>query len=126
MCRAASRGVATKLETDPRSGRRLAVIAVGDVLLLHDCDTGASSKNVLRPCVVVAVGSAVVVVAPRSVSARGPVRTPASASTAFTKPGSFSGWRCRVGLLAALAAETHGQLAEPYRSEVLALGRRQK
>lgn len=102
------------------------MIAVGDVLLLHDADTGASNKNVMRPCVVVAIASSVVVVAPRSASVKGPVETPVGASTAFTKPGSFSGWRCRVGLAAALAADNHRQLTEPYRGEVLVLSRRRK
>lgn len=103
-----------------------AVIEVGDVLVLHDADTGASPKNEVRPCMVVAIASAVVAVAPRSASVKGSVETPVGASTAFTKPGSFSGWRCRVGLAAALAADNHGQLAEPYRNEVLALSRRRK
>jgi hypothetical protein len=97
------------------------VIEVGDVLTLHDADTGASPKNVMRPCMVIAIGSAVVAVAPRSVSVKGAVPTPTSASVAFTKDGSFSRWRIRVSLPTAVAAPNHGQLAEPYRSEVLAL-----
>jgi hypothetical protein len=40
------------------------MIAVGDVLTLHDADTGGSQKNVVRPCVVIAVGATIVVVAP--------------------------------------------------------------
>jgi hypothetical protein len=97
------------------------VIEVGDVLTLHDADTGASGKNVVRPCMVVAVSSAIVLVAPRSVSVGGSVPTPTHASLAFNKPGSFSGWRCRVGRVAAEAAPNHGQLAEPYRAEIIAL-----
>jgi hypothetical protein len=100
------------------------VIEVGDVLTLHDADTGASSKSVERPCMVLAISSAIVVVAPRSVSVRGSVPTPASASCGFNKPGSFSGWRCRVGRVAAEAAPNHGQLAEPYRAEIIALSAR--
>jgi hypothetical protein len=100
------------------------MIAVGDVLTLHDADTGASGKNVTRPCVVVAIGATVVIVAPRSVSVAGAVPTPIAASPAFTKAGSFSRWRCRVGRVAAEAAVNHGQLAEPYRSQVLAMSAR--
>jgi hypothetical protein len=100
------------------------VLAVGDVLSLHDADTGASTKNVVRPCMVVAVSATIVVVAPRSASVAGPVRTPTSASPAFTRPGSFSRWRCRVARTIADAATNHGQLAEPYRSQLLALTRR--
>jgi hypothetical protein len=101
--------------------RGSAVIAVGDVLTLHDADTGASGKNVTRPCMVLAISAAIVVVAPRSVSINGTVPTPASASPGFNKPGSFSRWRCPVGRPAADAATNHGQLAEPYRAQVLAL-----
>jgi hypothetical protein len=97
------------------------VIAVGDVLTLHDADTGASTKNVLRPCLVIAIGPTIVVVAPRSVSVNGKVPTPATASPGFDKPGSFSRWRCRVGRPVAEAALNHGQIAEPYRSQILAL-----
>ncbi len=100
------------------------MIAVGDVLTLHDADTGASKKNVMRPCIVVAISSAVVVVAPRSVSVSGSVPTPAAASAGFNKEGSFSRWRCRVGRVAAEAALNHGQLAEPYRGEIIALSAR--
>ena len=108
-------------ESPTETRRGSAVIAVGDVLTLHDADTGASGKNVTRPCMVIAVSAAIVVVAPRSVSVNGPVPTPASASPGFSKPGSFSRWRCRVGRRAADAAANHGQLAEPYRAQVLAL-----
>jgi hypothetical protein len=100
------------------------VIAVGDVLTLNDADTGASNKNVERPCMVLAIGSAVVVVAPRSVSVRGSVPTPETGSAGFNKPGSFSRWRCRVGRSAAEAAPNHGHLAEPYRGQVIALSAR--
>jgi hypothetical protein len=109
-------------QASPR--RRLEVIAVGDVLTLHDADTGASTKNVSRPCLVIAIGPTIVVVAPRSVSVSGKVPTPATSSAGFDKPGSFSRWRCRVGRPAAEAATNHGQLAEPYRSQVLALSAR--
>lgn len=105
----------------PRPRPRDRVIAVGDVLTLHDVDTGASAKSVVRPCVVLAVGSTIVVAAPRSVSISGKVWTPASASPGFDRAGSFSRWRCRVGRPAAEAALNHGPLAEPYRSQVLSL-----
>jgi hypothetical protein len=100
------------------------VIAVGDVLTLHDADTGASNKNEVRPCMVLAISSTIVVVAPRSVSVKGKVPTPASASPGFSKTGSFSRWRRPVGRVAAEAALNHGQLDEPYRSQVLALSAR--
>jgi hypothetical protein len=100
------------------------VIAVGDVLTLYDADTGASTKNVLRPCLVIAIGPTIVVVAPRSVSVSGKIPTPTAASSGFDKAGSFSRWRCRVGRPAAEAATNHGQMAEPYRSQVLALSAR--
>jgi hypothetical protein len=100
------------------------VIAIGDVLMLHDADTGASMKDVHRPCLVLAITSTIVVVAPRSASVYGPVPTPREASTAFNKGGSFSGWRRPVSRSVAEAAENHGQLTEPYLQEALALARK--
>jgi hypothetical protein len=100
------------------------VTAVGDVLVLHDADTGASKKNVWRPCMVLAVTSTVVIVAPRSGSVSGSIETPTGASTAFTKAGYFSRWRCRVSTPVAETAANHGPLAEPYLGEVLALNAR--
>jgi hypothetical protein len=97
------------------------VIAVGDVLMLHDSDTGASRKDVWRPCMVVAVTSTVAIVAPRSASVAGSVLTPREASSAFNKDGHFSRWRRPVTLPVAEAAENHGQLAEPYLQDVLTL-----
>jgi hypothetical protein len=97
------------------------VIAVGDVLMLHHSDTGASSKNVWRPCTVIAVTSTIAIVAPRSASVAGSVMTPPGASSAFNKDGHFSRWRERVSLPVAEASENHGQLAEPYLGEVLSL-----
>ena len=93
--------------------------------MLCDLDTGASPKHdAVRPCVVVAVASAIVVVAPRSASVKGLLPTPADASTAFDKPGSFSRWRCRVSRTTAEEATNHGALAEPYLRELLAMVRR--
>lgn len=99
-------------------------IAVGDVLMLQDADTGASAKRVTRPCVVLALSPAIVVVVPRSASHKGLVPTPETASPGFNKPGSFSRWRVRVARQIAEGAINHGQLAEPYLAEVLALQRR--
>ena len=70
---------------------------------------------------VVALSPAIVLVAPRSASVKGKVPTPIGSATGLDKEGSFSGWRCRVSIAAAEAAENRGQLAEPYRAEVLAL-----
>jgi hypothetical protein len=95
------------------------LIAVGDVLMLLDHHTGASTKAVRRPCMVVAISPAIVLVAPRSASVAGKVRTPVGAA-GLDKEGSFSGWRCRVSRSTAEAAENRGQLEEPYKSEVLA------
>jgi len=105
---------------------RETVIAVGDVLVLHDADTGASLKSVVRPCMVVVVRPASVVVAPRSASAKGLISTPPAASTAFSTTGNFSKWRLPVSRVIADAAPNHGQLAEPYRSKVLALFARRR
>jgi hypothetical protein len=69
------------------------IAAVGDVLMLHDADTGASDKDVVRPCAVVTQSATIVIVALRSVSITDLVPTPADASAAFNKPGSFSRWR---------------------------------
>ena len=102
------------------------MIAVGDVLMLHDADTGASTKDDVRPCMVVAQSATIVVVAPRSVSVKGRVPTPASASAGFSKPGSFSRWRCRIGRAAADRARNYGQLDEPYRTQVLKLHARRR
>ncbi len=89
--------------------------------MLHDSDTGASKKNVWRPCMVLAITSTVAMVAPRSASVPGSVMTPAKASSAFSKDGHFSRWRRSVSRPVADAAENHGRLAEPYLREVLAL-----
>lgn len=89
--------------------------------MLHDSDTGASKKNVWRPCMVLAITSTVAIVAPRSVSVSGSVMTPAEASGAFNKDGHFSRWRRPVSRPVADAADNHGQLAEPYLREILAL-----
>jgi hypothetical protein len=97
------------------------VIAVGDVLMLHDSDTGASKKDVWRPCMVLAITSTVAIVAPRSASVPGSVTTPPEASSAFNKDGHFSRWRRPVSRPVAEAADNHGQLAEPYLRAVLSL-----
>jgi len=99
-------------------------IAVGDVLMLQDADTGASAKRVMRPCVVLALSPAIVVVAPRSAFYNNLLPTTETASPGFNKPGSFSRWRVRVARQIAEGAINHGQLAEPYLAEVLALQRR--
>lgn len=85
--------------------------------MLHDSDTGASKKDVWRPCMVLAITSTVAIVAPRSTSVPGSVITPPEASSAFDKEGHFSRWRRPV----AETAENHGELAEPYLREVLSL-----
>lgn len=97
-----------------------AAIHVGDVLMLHDLDTGASKKSVIRPCMVVAMTAAIVIVAPRTTSGSGEVPTPAGAAKGLNKDGRFGSWRCRVPRQIAEAAQNNGQLNEPYRSEVLA------
>ena len=96
------------------------------MLILHDSDTGASAKNAMRPCLIVAISSGMVIVAPRTASGKGKVATPASASGGFTKEGSFSRWRRPVSRKIAEAAQNHGQLAEPYLGEVQALQNRSK
>lgn len=92
--------------------------------MLHDSDTGASRKDVWRPCMVLAITSTVVIVAPRSASVPGSVETPTAASSAFNKEGHFSRWRRPVSRAIADAAENHGQLAEPYLQEVLSFAGR--
>lgn len=99
------------------------MIAVGDVLMLHDADTGASDKDVVRPCMVVTQSATIVVVAPRSVSVTRSVPTPADASPAFNKPGSFSRWRRPVGRAAAddavFSREDADRLAAEYRASAV-------
>jgi hypothetical protein len=101
-------------------------MVVGDVIMLHDSDTGASAKSAIRPCMVVAISSAIVLVAPRSASVKGKVPTPVECATGLDKEGSFSGWRCAVARAVAESADNRGQLAEPYRAEVLALHKRKR
>lgn len=96
-------------------------IEVGDVLMLDDRDTGASRKPVFRPCMVVAMSAAIVIVAPRTTSGSGEVPTPIGAAKGLNREGRFGSWRCRVSRAVAEAAENNGQLSEPYRSEVLAV-----
>lgn len=89
--------------------------------MLHDSDTGASKKDVWRPCMVLAITSTVAIVAPRSTSVPGSVMTPPEASSAFDKEGHFSRWRRPVSRPVAETAENHGELAEPYLREALSL-----
>lgn len=70
---------------------------------------------------ILAVQPTMVIVVPRSASRQGRIQTPASASPGFSKPGDFSRWRRPVSRYLAEQAQNHGQLAEPYRSQVLAL-----
>ncbi|HXV06311.1 MAG TPA: hypothetical protein VFP23_10450 [Solirubrobacterales bacterium] len=96
-------------------------IKVGDVLMLDDRDTGASKKSVVRPCMVIAMSTAIAIVAPRTTSGSGEVSTPIGAAKGLNREGRFGSWRCRVPRAIAEAAQNNGQLGEPYRSEVLAL-----
>lgn len=101
--------------------QRRSPIRVGDVLMLDDRDTGASRKSVIRPCMVVSMTAAIVIVAPRTTSGSGEVLTPSGAARGLNKEGRFGSWRCRVPRSAAESAQNNGQLAEPYKSEVLAI-----
>jgi hypothetical protein len=96
-------------------------IKVGDVLMLDDRDTGASKKPVVRPCMVIAMSAAIVIVAPRTSSGSGEVSTPIGSAKGLNKEGRFGSWRCRVPRAIAEAAQNNGQLSEPFRSEVLAV-----
>lgn len=96
-------------------------IKIGDVLMLDDRDTGASQKQVVRPCMVVAMSAAIVIVAPRTTSGSGEVHTPSGSAKGLNKEGRFGSWRCRVPRPAAESAQNNGQLDEPFRSEVLAV-----
>jgi hypothetical protein len=101
------------------------MVQIGDIVYLHDYDTKASSKNVLRWCMVVAVAGSTVRVAPRSASRGGKVFTAQSLLAEFSEDGWFSRWALSVPRSVVERARNAGQLPEPERSQILALfGRR--
>jgi hypothetical protein len=102
------------------------VAQVGDIVYLHDKVTKASSKNVMRWCMVVAVNGSRTRVAPRSATVRGLVNTGAELLPEFTSDGWFSRWSLTVPTVAVDNARNIGRLPEPQCSDVLALFTRRR
>jgi len=100
--------------------------AIGDILYLHDHETKASDKDIMRWCMVIAITGSMLRVAPRSATNPGPVFCPAEAMKRFTKDGWFSRWAISVPVAVADAAENIGQLREPERTQVLELFARRR
>jgi hypothetical protein len=99
---------------------------IGDIVYLHDNVTKASSKNVMRWCMVVSINGFSARGAPRSSTVRGLVHTAAGLLPEFTRDGWFSRWDLPVPTLAVDNARNAGQLPEPERSQVLALFTRRR
>lgn len=99
---------------------------IGDIVYLHDHDTNASGKNVMRWCMIVAVNGSRTRVAPRSSTVRGPIFTPAGLLAEFDLDGWFSRWTVPVATAVVEEARNIGQLPEPARSEVLRITARRK
>lgn len=99
---------------------------IGDIVYLHDRDTQASEKNVMRWCMIVAINGSRTRVAPRSSTVRGPVFTPADLLPEFDRDGWFSRWTVPVATVVVEQARNLGQLPEPARSEVLRITARRK
>jgi len=99
---------------------------IGDMVYLHDHDTKASRKDVMRWCMVVAVIGSQARVAPRSSTVRGKVFTAAGLLPEFTENGWFSKWSLPVPAQLLDDARNIGQLPEPARTQVLGLFARSK
>jgi hypothetical protein len=102
------------------------MVQIGDIVYLHDHDTKASPKNVMRWCMVIAIAGSTVRVAPRSASRVGKVFTPQGLLAEFTEDGWFSRWALPVPRFVAEAAHNAGQLPEPERSRILDLFARRR
>jgi hypothetical protein len=99
---------------------------IGDMLYLHDHDTAASRKPVMRWCMVIALTGSTARVAPRSTSRTGKVFTSHELLPEFTEDGWFSRWALPVPRHVVESARNVGQLPEPERSAVLALFARRR
>ena len=97
------------------------MVQIGDIVYLHDHDTAASPKAVMRWCMVIALAGSTARVAPRSASRTGKVFTPRGLLSEFTEDGWFSRWALPVARHVVEDARNAGQLLEPERSAVLAL-----
>lgn len=94
-------------------------IAVGDVLYLHDKDTGFSNKDKWRWCIVTAVTGTHVRVAGRSASRTDGYPLPKEAVAEFDKDGHVPGPPQRVPLAVAMKARRVGPLPSPYLEQLL-------
>ena len=94
-------------------------IRVGAVLYLNDLDTGFSSKDVLRWCIVTAVVGRNVRVAGRSTTREDGFLIPAGVMPEFDKDGRVPPPPLRVSLKTALAARNIGQLPSPWLEQLL-------
>ncbi|MGI8411618.1 MAG: hypothetical protein ACR2LV_02840 [Solirubrobacteraceae bacterium] len=95
------------------------MIAVGDVLYLHDSVTGFSAKDCMRWCVVTAVIGRHVRVAGRSTTRTDGVSVPRSAMADFTADGWVLRPPIRVAASDAGAARNIGPLPRHYLEQVL-------
>jgi hypothetical protein len=102
------------------------MVKVGDIVHLHDWDTTASKKDVMRWCMVVGITGSTARVAPRSASKSGKVFTSAELMDAFTRDGCFSRWSLPVPVSLLESVRNIGQLPEPERSQVLSLFHRRR
>lgn len=102
------------------------MVQIGDIVYLHDHDTKASPKAVMRWCIVIALAGSTARVAPRSASRAGKVFTPRGLLPEFTEDGWFSRWALPVARHVAEGARNAGQLPQPERSAVLALFARRR
>jgi hypothetical protein len=93
--------------------------SVGDVLYLHDHDTGISRKDVYRWCIVTAVVGQHVRVAGRSTTREDGVPVPAEAMDEFDADGWVPRPPVRISLALASSARNIGQLDAHYVQQIL-------
>lgn len=88
---------------------------------MHDRDTNASQKDVVRWCMVVAIVGRTVRLAPRSASIPAAVFSPMSNKPEFTADGWFGRWSATADLADVQPAQNIGQLPDPERARILSL-----
>lgn len=94
-------------------------IRVGDVLRLNDLDTGFSSKDVLRWCIVTAVIGSSVRVAGRSTTREDGFPIPKDVMPEFDLDGRVPPPPLRVSLRLARGSRNIGQLPSPWLEQLL-------
>lgn len=94
---------------------------IGDVVMLHDSDTGFSQKPVVRPYAVVAIAGSSVTVVPRTASGSSGIKSPAGDPKGLSKHGRFVRVPIPVSRWLVDEAQNLGPLSEGLKSDVIAM-----